>query len=160
MPFDWEGASEGGQSDKMVPGYHLATIDRVIMGSKGKGPFKSRSNDPQIMVIFSDDSGEASTMLTLSEKAAWTLARLLSCCGVDLKAMKAEGIEPPHFANETLAKSYLVGKSTWIRVQPDGEYQKVTPLHEEDVPEENRAPVGGDTNPNPLDDTGEVNPFD
>ena len=91
MGFDWEGASEGGQSEKMVPGYHKATIDRIVMGSKSKGAFKSKNGDPQIMVIFANDSGEASTMLTLSEKAGWTLARLLSCCGVDLKALKQDG---------------------------------------------------------------------
>lgn len=158
MGYDWEGAAEGGQSDKMVPGYHYATVDRIVMGSK-KGPFKSRNGDPQIMVILTDETGEASTMLTLSEKAGWTLARLLSCCGVDLAKMKADGIEPPHFANEALAKSYLVGRSTWIKVEPDGEYQKVTPMHEEDVPKEHlqqaQAPTekaASDAAPDPFDD--------
>jgi hypothetical protein len=137
MAYDWTGAAEGGNAEKMHPGYHYARVDRVIMGKKS-GAFKSRNGDPQIMVIFNDDldGGEASTMLTLSDKAAWTVARLLSRLGVDLEQMKRDNVEPRHFANEKLAQSYFVGKSCWIKVEPDGEYQKVTPLKNEEVPEE------------------------
>lgn len=154
MPYDWTDAAQGGQSERLEPGYHFTKIDRLVMGSK-KGPFKSSKGDPQIMVVFVDDLGsESSTMLTLSAKAGWTLARLLSCCGVDLAKMKADGIEPQHFANEALAKSYLVGKGVWIKVEPDGEYQKVTPLHEEDVPPEAKA-----TNPGGSVASDDADPF-
>lgn len=155
MSFDWSKSAEGGNAEKMSNGYHYATVDRVILGSKGKGLFKSKSGDPQIMVVFTDpiDGGESSSMFTLSDKAAWTLSRLLARLGVDLDALKAQDVSPKHFANGALAESYLRGKSCWIKVEPDPakpEYQRITPLEPTEVPDEVR---------NALSLTDDADPF-
>lgn len=136
MGYDWSESAEGGGSgDKMEPGIYKVTGNAVIRGSK-KGDFKSKKGDAQIMlVVENEDGAEAATMFTLSEKAAWTLARWLARCGVDLKAMQAEGIEPTHFGNTDIAEKYLVGASCWCRVElgTDPKYRDLTPIKEEEA---------------------------
>lgn len=136
MSYDWSGEAEGqGAADKIPHGVCRVEGQRVITGS-AKGDFRSKAGDPQVMLIVADDNGaEASIMFTLSDKASWVLARWLSRCGVDLKAMQAEGIEPKHFANQGIAEKYLCGVGTWARIEPDRDpkYTRVTPLTEEEA---------------------------
>ena len=136
MGFDWEAEAEGnGASAKIPVGVCEVEGVRVITGS-AKGDFKSKAGDPQIMLIVQDEEGgEASVMFTLSDKASWVLARWLSRCGVDLKDMAAQGIEPKHFANQGIAEKFLVGVRTWARIEPDRDpkYTRVTPIKEEEA---------------------------
>lgn len=138
MAFGWNKASEQSAAAKMGPGVHAVRVSKIVTGGKS-GPFKSKSGDPQIMVVYeSEDNAEASEMLTLSEKAGWTLARLLSRVGVDLDAMERDGIEPRHFAQKEMAESHLLGKSLWIRVEHEvdegGKLRvRATPLHESEA---------------------------
>ncbi len=147
MPYKWsENDSEGaGASEKMTPGVYQATVAKVVMGSKSKPQFKSKSGDVQIMVVFKNAiDQEASAMYTLSDKAAWTLVRLLSRCGVDLKKMEADGVEPKHFGNQKVAESYLLGRRVMIEVEQDGQYLKVTPYHEGELEDAMPSPSGGE----------------
>lgn len=111
--FDWnKSASEEGQNAEKIPAGEgiPVKISKIVYGKKGGGSFHSRNGDPQIMLIFADQSGcEAALMVTLSEKAAWVLARIMSRFGLDLDALKAEGVQPGHFAEPTFANSRLVG---------------------------------------------------
>lgn len=144
MAYGWsEEAEGGGQSDKLPVGYHRVRGTKVVMG-KGSGRFKSKKGDPQIMLVVENEDGqEGAQMFTLSEKASWTLARWLSRCGVDLKAMEAEGVEPRHFTNEEIAKQYLVGKECWVLAEQDGAYVRLTPVKEEEVDLANSTAKGG-----------------
>ncbi|MBM4020295.1 MAG: hypothetical protein FJ288_18570 [Planctomycetes bacterium] len=137
MAYDWEKAAtqEGGDYAERIPaGVHDVEIRRVLFGSKKGGPFKSRDGDPQIMLIFADPQGrEAPQMVTLSEKAGWVLARLLSAAGADMQRMKADGVLPRDFANQEFARANLVGRRVRAEVKykqaADGkEYADVTPI--------------------------------
>lgn len=137
MAYDWEKAAtqEGGDYAERIPaGVHDVEIRRVLFGSKKGGAFRSRDGDPQIMLIFSDREGrEASQMVTLSDKAGWVLARLLSAAGADMKRMKADGVLPRDFANQEFARANLVGRRLRADIQykrgGDGkEYADVTPV--------------------------------
>lgn len=134
MGYDWTKSAEGTQADKIPTGIHDLEIVKVRRGPKSGEPFRSSKGDPQLMVIFQDASGcEAAQMYTLSPKAAWTMAMLLGRCGVDLARMKADNIEPMHFANEKFAASKLVGLRCRAAVSyekgDDGkEYSRVEPM--------------------------------
>lgn len=130
MSYDWKSSAESPpQAAKIPAGTNLLLrIAKVIYGKKGGAPFKSKSGDPQIMAIFEDtDGNEASQMFTLSDKAAWVLARLLSRCGVDLDTLRADGIDPKHFVDKAICDKYLVGKSCRCNVTYNGEYANVEP---------------------------------
>lgn len=132
MGYDWEGEADK-IAEKVPAGIHRLRVNKIVTAGKG-GTFKSRAGDPQVMVVFTNDRGaEVAQMFTLSTKAAWTMAKLLSRCGVDLKALKDGGIEPKHFANQKIAEQYLVGCETWARVEyeasEDGKsYSRVEPM--------------------------------
>jgi len=137
MAFDWEKAStqEGGDyAERIPPGVHDVQIKRLLFGSKKGGAFRSRDGDPQIMLIFADREGrEAAQMVTLSDKAGWVLARLLSAAGADMARMKADGVLPRDFANQEFARANLVGRRLRVDLKykagNDGkEYADVTPV--------------------------------
>jgi len=137
MAFDWEKASTQAASDyaeRIPAGVHDVEIRRVLFGSKKGGAFKSRDGDQQIMLIFADGEGrEAAQMVTLSDKAGWVLARLLSAAGADMKRMKADGVLPRDFANQEFARANLVGRRLRVDLKykagNDGkEYADVTPV--------------------------------
>jgi len=147
MVYDWTQAEQGEtQSEQLPAGWHPVRIARIVTRRSSGEPFTSRKGDPQIMVVFADDQNrEATRMYTLSEAAAWTLARLLSRTGHDLERLKEEGVEPRHFANRKFAESRLLGRRTWAHVtwtEPDDrgrQFSDVTPLHEHELPQEVRA---------------------
>jgi hypothetical protein len=138
MAYDWEKAStqaaSGNYAERIPAGVHDVAIKRLLSGSKKGGAFRSRDGDPQIMLIFADGEGrEASQMVTLSEKAGWVLARLLSAAGADMARMKADGVLPHDFANQEFARANLVGRRLRVDLRykagNDGkEYADVTPV--------------------------------
>ena len=155
MAYDWEKAAtqeSGDYAERIPAGVHDVRIIRVLFGSKGGGLFKSRAGDPQIMLIFADGEGrEASQMVTLSEKAGWVLARLLSAAGADMKRMKADGVLPRDFTNQEFARANLVGRrlKADVKYKPgrDGkEYADVTPIRRR--PDE--AAPAGDLDPDSI----------
>lgn len=160
MGFDWEheATKEGGDYAEPLPaGVHDVEVTRVLFGSKGGGPFKSRAGDAQIMLIFADREGrECAQMVTLSEKAGWVLARLLSAAGANLARMKEDGVEPKDFADERLANANLVGRRLRIEVKysagADGkEYADVTPVRQKPgAPEPPERPERQGINPDDV----------
>lgn len=134
MSYDWTEEADGdGNAEKLPIGVHEVTTQNVVHGSGPKGPW--------VMVVVANEAGqEGTSVFTLTEKAGWKLARWLSRCGVDLAAMKAEGIEPKHFVNEGIANQYLMDKTLWVKVEAgrDPKYQEITPLKEEEVAKEPR----------------------
>jgi hypothetical protein len=153
MAFDWEKAStqQGGDYAERIPsGVHDVEIKRLLFGSKKGGAFRSRDGDPQIMLIFADREGrEASQMVTLSDKAGWVLARLLSAAGADMKRMKADGVLPRDFANQEFARANLVGRRLSADIQykrgGDGkEYADVTPVRTRPAASTAQAPATED----------------
>lgn len=134
MGFDWEAEANGeGGGEKIPNGIHRVTGSKVVMGKGPKGPWV-------LLVVEDDQQREASCVFTLTEKASWTLARWLSRCGADLKALKADGIEPKHFVNEAIAEKYLVGSSCWVRIG-DGQNPKYKDV--ESITEEEAKAEGG-----------------
>jgi hypothetical protein len=137
--YDWEDAAKPGKqrAPKIPPSDEVdLEIKDLVFGSK-TGAFKSSNGDPQIMLILTDGKGnESGTMVTLSDKAAWTLAQILAACGTNLSAMKQRGIKPEKFADERFARANLVGKKFKgaLAYEPgnDGkQYARVTPLRPE-----------------------------
>ena len=111
--FNWteKATEEGGTSEKIPAGQSIpVTISKVVYGKKGGAPFKSSKGDPQIMVIFTDERDrEAAQIITLSDKAAWVLARLLHRFGCDTDALNSEGVLPKHFAEPAIGNAKLIG---------------------------------------------------
>lgn len=134
MSYRWTEAVEGPmQAEKIPTGFHKLRIVKVIHAKRSGERFESSNGDPQMMVVFADlIERECIQMFTLSEKAGWTLARLLECAGDDLKELERQGIEPRDFAEPAFAKKKLVGLSMigyveWERGDDDKEYSRVDP---------------------------------
>lgn len=134
--YDWGKASDGngkGDAEQIPAGEHKLKIIKVVFGKKTDGvlePFLSKSDDPQIMLIFADDQArEASQMVTLSEKAAWVLAGICKAAGMDVQKMTDRGITPDRFADETFATAQLVGRVLTAKVTyNDKGYAEIKPL--------------------------------
>ena len=104
MAYAWttEAESESIQSEKLPKGRHRVRISKIKFGDRNGELFNSKNGDPQILLIYADrEAREASQMITLSPKAAWTLAKLMSACDppINLKRMEEDGVEPHHFAD-------------------------------------------------------------
>lgn len=140
MAYDWneESNREGKpQAEKIPDGVHDLTVKKIVYGSKAKD-FRSKSGDTQMMVVFVDAEGcEAAQMYTLSQKAAWTLARLLGACGLDLARMKAEGVEPVNFSDPDFAETNLLNRTLRAEVkwvEKGGKvHSEVTPIRKKPV---------------------------
>lgn len=145
MGYDWKKAAESQGGEPMPDGLHLATVSKVKTG------LTSKKNDPQIIVTFVDSTGTVDSFYTLSKESSWALARLLSALGCDLDAMKADGIEPDHFAKQSVADQHLLDGKTWLWVttadaskpgnldKNGNPYKRATPLHEEDAKKKDEA---------------------
>lgn len=163
MGWKEDATSDGGQADKLPKGHHYLRIDKIVFGKKDGAPFQSSKGDPQIMLIFTDDGErEAAQMFTLSRKARWTLARLLSRCGQDalLDELEAADADPADFAEPTYAKSKLIGLECWAHVGYDKgddgkEYSRVNPLHYDELPDEVRERVAAQRQPTNVPAAGE-----
>ena len=120
--FTWSSASEGekaAQAEKIPEGEHEVTITKVIHGGKN-GPFLNKNGDPMILLIFIDDQArEASQMYTLSEKAAWSIAKLLTSFQppADLTKMDEASVTPLSFADPDFAAANLIDRKLMAEIQ-------------------------------------------
>lgn len=166
MPYAWQTEAEREvtpQAPRIPKGRHPVRIERLVFGNRN-GVFQSQGGDPQIMLVFQDrQARETSQMVTLSEKAAFVLARLLGACDppVNLARMEQDGIEPARFANEDFARDMLVNRQLTIEVDyeqgKDGkEYPRVIPvLNRSATPPASPAddgPPSVDDGPPPVND--------
>lgn len=145
---------EGGEfADKMPAGIHRATVVRVMRERKDGTTFtSSRTGAPQLMVVFANaHDEEAVAMFTLSDKADWVLAKFMSCAGIDLDRMDADGITTRHFEDADFAAKQLMDRECWILVEykSGSDFPKVGFLKPEEVPaselrKQGGAPTAGD----------------
>lgn len=133
--FDWTRSAEEASGPKMPAGLHRVRVVRVQHINRDGVPLTSNSGDPQMRVVYQDaEAREVSDILTLSEKAGWTLARLMAAAGANLAAMTARGITPAHFADPDFAIKQLIGRELQVQVtyevsKTNGkEYAVVTPI--------------------------------
>jgi hypothetical protein len=143
MSFDWnEKASEDGGGDfaeRLPSGLHKVDIVKVVHGGKN-GTFESSKGDPQILIIFADqEAREAAQFVTLSDKAGWVLARVLSNCvpPANLGKMTEAGITPQSFADPEFAEANLVGRKLhvnveWKKSQNGKDYADIVPVNTAD----------------------------
>ena len=140
MAFDWNQAEQGGNAERVPAGVTHLTITRLSYKPK-----PARDGSPKMMIIFSDDDErETYLVVSLSEKAAWVLARLMSRFGVDLDKLANQRVEPTHFVNPSLAEAWLLGLNGCCIVSyekgGDGkEYPNVNPMHVSELTDEQRA---------------------
>jgi hypothetical protein len=146
MGFDWNKAEQSGGGDPLPDGIHKATISAIKCRQSAKG-------EPQVIVTFKSHEGECDSFYTLTEKAAWTMAKLLARVGVDLEKMGSEGIQPVHLSNQSVAESYLLNKEVFVKVYTlDGSnpkncdkngnpYKRVEPLHKAEAEKIDRERV-------------------
>lgn len=119
MGYDWVKNSENARAPKLERREHDVQISRIVFENHN-GPFRSESGDPQIMLIFADHRGhEAAQMYTLSEKAVFKLAILMSCCDppINMQRLRDEDAKPEWFANKDFATNQLVGRKVKIAVR-------------------------------------------
>ncbi len=160
MCFDWTNTEPVEQENEKIPeGEGVAvTIDRVITKAKGKAAFTSKSGDPQIMVIFVDTKNrEAAQMITLGERSAWVLARLMSKFGADMEELKSNGIEPKHFTSKDIYDRYLVGLTGLVNItwEENGgkSYAKIEPCDMVTPAEDKKVLQRRPPKPKPQDNT-------
>ena len=154
MAYDWENNADkegGSQAERLPDGIHDVKITRVVFGKKDGPAFASRSGDPQIMIIYTDAEGrEAGSMVTLSPKAGWVLAKILRAAGANLSKMTSNGVKPADFAAEEFATVNLVGRELRVNVEwtmvPNGkDYVDVMPVttgaNQQAAPAEPKGPI-------------------
>lgn len=143
MGYAWreESEREGNLAARIPAGDDISVrISKVVFGDR-QGAFSSRAGDPQILIVFQDhEAREAGMFVTLNERAAFVLAKVLAACdpAVNLARMEADGIEPRHFADESFANRVLLNRSLRINLQyeagKDGkEYPHVVPVRRRDA---------------------------
>ena len=132
MAYGWKKNAEGeggGNAPRLSEGQHAVKIIKIRYGSKQTPAFTAKDGSRQMMVIFADAKGhEVTSMLTLSEKAGWTLARLLGCLGVDLAALETDGRGPEDFADPGFAEAILLERTLVVDVKGAGAFPDVTPV--------------------------------
>jgi hypothetical protein len=139
MGYDWKTESEKtgtATAEKLPAGTHEVTISRVLHGKKDGTRFAAKDGSPQIMLIFADEGDrEASLMVTLSDKGAWMLAKILRAVGANVERMTERGITPDRFEDETFAEKNLVGRRLTIevtyRAYNGKQYANVAPVMEQ-----------------------------
>jgi hypothetical protein len=113
----------------MSEGQHAVKIVKIRYGSKTTPAFTAKDGSRQMMMIFADAKGhEVTSMLTLSEKAGWTLARLMGAAGVDLAALETDGKGPEDFADPGFAEAILLERTLVVDVRGTGAFPDVTPV--------------------------------
>ncbi|MEM9753115.1 MAG: hypothetical protein AAF916_06990 [Planctomycetota bacterium] len=136
--MDW--TKEDNKHSANVPeGYHRLEIVNFYHGKKGGGRFESRGGDPQVLLIFEDADGrQATAMHTLSEKAAWTMQKLLSRLGHDMAALNERSLDIADFTDANVCRELLIDRSCWAHVTHDQSghktYTNVEPMHADEVP--------------------------
>jgi len=126
MAYDWAGESnKTGRAPATTPGEHLLKIVRVIHSKQNGQAFMTRSNEPQMMVVYGDEAcGECSEMMTLTAKAGWTLARMLSACGVNMERLQVDGLEPRDFVDPEFATTFLMPGGVGLKFKARVSYTK------------------------------------
>src|SRR5690606_36213633 len=139
-------------ADKMPDGYHKAIVVKVLRGPKDGPDFTSKNGDAQVMAVFVNAAGEeASTMFTLSDKAARVLAKFLESSGANLAKMNDAGVTLRDFENQTFAQKQLMDRECWIEVEwkqgDKKDYSKIAFVKESDLPVHvlAKTPVGAGT---------------
>lgn len=122
MGFWRDKADSQGQDNapKLISGNdQKLKIVKVVYG-KGDNLFESNKGDKQIMVVFADNEGrEGPEMFTLSDAAAWKLAKMLDAAGLDLDKMDQVGVTPAKFAEPKFADMNLIGRDLRANVIVD-----------------------------------------
>lgn len=157
MGYAWQenANSEGSQAAKLPKGQHRVRICKIVFGDRQGNAFRSKAGDPQIMVVFQDrEAREAGHMYTLSEKAGFTLAKLLSACDppVNLARMEEAGIEPAHFADQAFAETNLLNREVtidvdWEKGQDGKEHSRCTPIQRRGAASVATPPASSDAPP-------------
>lgn len=141
--YDWtEKAQQSFERKAHLPnGEHDLFVCDVFHTDKDGGPLLSRAGDPQILLYYSDRKNRiAWDRLTLSERAGWTLARLIGAAGQTAKGwttddLKTRGISPVDFADPDMTKEHIFGlqfraRVTWQKKEDGKEVPEVTPLRQ------------------------------
>ena len=129
----WTQAADGGY-EKMSEGIHWLRIIKTKWEKKDGSEYRSKEGDLQMLLIVENQDAEQGTiMVTLSEKAAWVLARLLKHSGANLDRMEAEGVTLANFTNQKFADTQLVGRQFWGECKHKGTNANITTIAEEDV---------------------------
>lgn len=135
MGYAWRdnANSEGAQRAAKIPkgnGIHLR-ISKIVYG-KGSEKFASKGGDPQIGIVYQDqEAREAFEMMTLSDKAGWKLAKLMSAFDppANLARMEEDGVEPGHFADPDFAEANLLNRQLHADVDYDNQgYVLINPI--------------------------------
>jgi len=135
--MDWT-ANDNQRAEPLTPGVYHLTITRIIWRKKNAATdYTTQAGDPAPkLVVRSDDGREGLMTMTLSEKAAWTMRRLLSCSGADLAAMNAAKITIEHFKNPQWAETCLIKKPrrflARVTIGASG-HPEIEPIHEEEA---------------------------
>jgi len=133
MAYDWEHAGESGRAGPLAEGEHTLTVVKIITEKNGIA-YQSQAGAPQILLVLRDEiGGEGTDMITLSDAAAWTLARYFSAMDTGINAeLKQVGIEPVQLADHATATDWLCTKGTPFQarvVYEDGsKYADITPI--------------------------------
>lgn len=126
--YAWSQWDDEQQYEKMLPGKHRAKIARIRFGDR-KGRFVSQGGSPQIDIVFKNAANqEVMNRFTLSEKAGFTLRRLVAAFDppMNLEAMEKAGVVPEHFADEGFANKNLLNRELEIDVtEEEGDNRKM-----------------------------------
>lgn len=159
MGYPWRdnANSEGPQRAAKIPkgnGIHLR-IAKIVFG-KGSEKFASKSGDPQIGIVYQDqEAREAFEMMTLSDKAGWKLAKLMSAFDppANLARMEEDGVEPGHFADPDFAEANLLNRQLHADVDYDNQgYVLINPIKQAGAENDAPPPAADDAPPSTDDD--------
>lgn len=166
MPTWKESAEqEGPQSLKAGAGHHYFTITKIIRVNKDGQPFKANDGSDKILLILTNQQNEEAMMsLTLSERAKWVTAKLLSRVGVELEELDNENVAITDLVHDGVAERYFLNRSCYAYVGPQvdrktGEkkldregkpYMEVTPMHWHELPTDVQAKFDGGSTQTPA----------
>lgn len=153
MTWKEDAEKDGPSNAERIPdGPHEVTVTKIIFGKKDGPAFTSKAGDPQIMLILSDKQGrEVSDFHTLSLKARWTLAKLLSASGANIELMDEHGVDIKQFAESDFAEKQLMGRRFTAQVEwkenNGKKFADITPLKDPVGAEEPVAAMSNEDTP-------------
>lgn len=131
------------RAERLPDGVHTVKIDRILHGSKNGGPFVTRDNEPQVLLILVDEQGREATTFVLLSEHEQRRVRFVHLCArcrpaMDLSQMTLNEVRPKDFADPDFADTNLLGRELRVDVENvtkgDKTYTNVTFLKFPDTP--------------------------
>lgn len=140
MPtFDWNEEENTPKFNKLGAGFHNVRITRCLTERKDGSKIMSKSGDPQLGVVFTNESGEYTEFFPVSGKLTWKLKKLVQAISTRQERNEMT-FGPEQFMFPHAQEKYLIGRYVGLDLVANGPYMNAKfekaelPGEDEEIP--------------------------